>query len=94
MFGTVSSPGIYDRLAKLVLWIVCKLAEMPRRCVIQHLDDVCSASPADSDRAQVFFNTYQQVCEVLGVELAPLDDPDKAFRPSVSAMTQMILFGS
>ena len=59
---------------------------MPARAVIQHLDDICSASPAGSGRAQVFYNCYKQVCEELGVKLAPAGDPDKEFGPSTEGI--------
>jgi hypothetical protein len=81
VFGAVSAAGIYDRLAKLVLHLALVRAEMPARSVIQHLDDVCSASPAGSGRAQKFYNAYSEVCEEIGVKLASDEDPDKAFAP-------------
>jgi hypothetical protein len=81
IFGAASAAGIFDRLAKLVLFIVLKRAEMPSRCVIQHLDDVCSASPAGSGRAAKFYDTYREVCQTVGVKLASDEDPDKAFGP-------------
>jgi hypothetical protein len=86
IFGAISSPGIFDRLAKLVLYIALVQADMPARCVIQHLDDVCSASPAGSGRAARFFNNYREVCEVIGVKLATEVDPDKAFAPSTEGI--------
>ena len=81
VFGAVSAAGIYDRLAKLVLHLALVRAGMPARSVIQHLDDVCSASPAGSGRAQKFYNAYSEVCEEIGVKLASDEDPDKAFAP-------------
>ena len=45
VFGAASSAGLFDRLAKVVLHIVLVKSGMPQRCVIQHLDDVCTASP-------------------------------------------------
>ena len=86
IFGGTSSAGIFDRLAKLVLHIVIVHSGMPARCVVQVLDDVCSASPAGSGRALKFYNCYQEVCRKIGVKLAPADDPDKAFGPSTSGI--------
>ncbi len=43
VFGAASSPGIYDRAAKLVLRRVLRLSGFPERMVCQHLDDVCAA---------------------------------------------------
>ena len=86
VFGAKSAAGLFDRLAKLILHIVQWKCKMPARAVIQHLDDVCSASPAGSGRALVFHTCYEQVCEELGVKLAPPGDPDKAFGPSTEGI--------
>ena len=43
VFGAASSPGIYDRLAKVVLDLAVKLSGFPRNMVCQYLDDVCAA---------------------------------------------------
>ena len=59
---------------------------MPRRCVIQHLDDVCSGSPGGSGRAKRFYDRYGEVCRKVGVKLAPTDDPDKAFPPTTEGI--------
>ena len=81
VFGAKSAAGLFDRLAKLILHIVLWKCQMPARAVLQHLDDVCSASPAGSGRALRFHTCYQQVCTDLGVKLAPSGDPDKEFGP-------------
>ena len=86
VFGAKSSPGLYDRLAKLVLWIIVVKSSMPRRCITQHVDDVCSASPRGSNASMKFFNTYREVCAEIGVELADTADPDKAFAPCTAGM--------
>ena len=86
VFGSSSSPGLYDRLAKLVLWIIVVKSSMPRRCITQHVDDVCGASPQGNNACARFFNTYREVCADIGVELASTDDPDKAFAPSTEGM--------
>jgi hypothetical protein len=94
IFGAVSSPGIFDRLAKLVLCIVLRKCGMPRRCVIQHLDDVCSASPGGSDRARKFYTCYQEVCSRIGISLAPTDDPDKAFGPTTDGIVLGVCYNT
>ena len=81
VFGSTSSPGIYDRLAKLVLFIVMKQSEFPSWLVIQHLDDVCACSPHWSDKVEVFYMKYKQTCMLLNIKLAEESDPDKAFPP-------------
>ena len=94
VFGAKSSAGIYDRLAKLILWIVLHRSGMPRRSVIQHLDDVCSASPANSGRAQMFHTTYKEVCKELGVKLAPEGDKDKEFGPSTEGVVLGVYYNT
>ena len=87
IFGSVSSVGIYDRHAKLVLDIVLAASGFPRAQVCQHLDDV----PAVGELGELtaFDDTYYAIAEDLGVRLAPRDDPEKAFGPSQSG----IVFG-
>jgi len=81
VFGAASSPGIYDRAAKVVLDIVLALSKFPSNMVCQYLDDVCAAAPAGSGALALFRNTYKEVATRVGVQLAPEDDPDKAFPP-------------
>ena len=87
-----SSAGLFDRLAKIVLHIVLTKSDMPRRCVIQHLDDVCSASPKGSSRASNFYNTFKEICREIGVKLAPEGDPDKEFGPSTSGVVLGVVY--
>ena len=47
IFGAVSSPGIFDQVAKLVLFIVLVKSGFPRNMCIQHLDDICAAIAKD-----------------------------------------------
>jgi hypothetical protein len=81
VFGCVSSAGLYDRLAKLVLAIVLLFSKFPADMVCQYLDDVCGAAPADSEDLHRFEDAYRKVAKHLGVLLAPTTDPDKAFSP-------------
>ena len=89
VFGSKSSVGLYDRLAKLVLFIVCKEADMPTHMVCQHLDDCAAAAPKDSPLIHRFDEVFKEVAELLGVKLAPRDDPEKSFGPSTTG----IVFG-
>ena len=89
VFGAVSSAGIFDDAAKLVLDLVCRRANFPRNMVCQHLDDVCAAAPADSDALHRFDAAFKELAAELGVELAPRDDPDKSFAPCTSG----VIFG-
>ena len=81
VFGSCSSPGIYDRLAKLVLYIAISKAKIPSHLVIQHLDDVCACSPEGSEDVDRFYATYHQICDLLKIKLADKADPDKSFSP-------------
>jgi hypothetical protein len=81
IFGTSSSVGIFDRLAKIVLPIAVVKAKFPAAMVCQHLDDVCAAAAAGDDGLQRLEADYRQTAEELGVRLAPTTDPDKAFSP-------------
>jgi hypothetical protein len=84
IFGTASSPGIYDHLAKVVLDLCLRASGFPREWVIQHLDDVCAAAPRGSNALERFDKTYAEMARGLGVKLAPRDSPDKAFGPCTS----------
>ena len=79
VFGGKSSAGLYDQLAKLVLWIAISISQFPEKLCVQHLDDVCAASPHGTDTEDKFYKTYRDVCEQVGVELADPTDQDKAF---------------
>ena len=81
VFGSSSSPGIYDRLAKVVFFIALKAAKFPSHLAIQHLDDVCSCSPDGSADMDRFYRVYSELCEKLNIQLADEADPDKAFSP-------------
>ena len=84
VFGGASSAGIFDRLAKVVLHIVVTRANFPRDWLIQHLDDVCASCPANSPQLAAFDEEFSRVAAILGVRLAPRDDPEKSFGPSTS----------
>jgi len=84
VFGAASSPGIYDRTAKVVLDIVLAASKFPRDMVCQYLDDVCAAAPPGSETLNEFRKAYKEVAGNVGVHLAPEDDPDKAFPPTTA----------
>ena len=48
IFEGVSSAGIFDWLAKIVLFIVIQKSSFNADMVCQHLDDCCAAAPIDS----------------------------------------------
>ena len=81
IFGTSSSVGIYDRGAKVVLGLVLHISKFPSNMVCQYLDDVCAAAPSGCSSLSRFESVYRSVADQIGVQLAPTDDPDKAFSP-------------
>ena len=80
VFGAVSSPGIYERLAKVVLDLAVKLSGFPRNMVCQYLDDICTAMRAGSPSLRKSRESYFSVAEQFGVRLSLEDDPDKETR--------------
>lgn len=82
IFGGVSSAGIFDRLAKVVLFIVIHKSGFRADMVCQHLDDCCAAAPSGSNILEHYDDTFTSVAQHLGVKLAPRDDPEKSFAPS------------
>jgi len=86
IFGGVSSAGIFDDAAKVVLDLVCRRAVFPRSMVCQHLDDVCAAAPAGSPALHKFDEAFKEVAAAVGVELAPRDDHDKSFAPCTAGV--------
>ena len=86
IFGGVSSAGIFDRLAKVVLFIVLKQAKFRPDMVCQHLDDCCAAAPYLSQDLERYDSTFSKVASLLGVKLAPRDDPEKSFGPAQSGV--------
>ena len=69
VFGCVASVGIYDRAAKVILYLALSRAEVSPHLAIQHLDDVCYCAPEKSDEADRFFKAYVEVCEEVNVRL-------------------------
>jgi hypothetical protein len=88
IFGSASSAGIFDDVAKTVLDLVCRISGFPPSMICQHLDDICGAA-AEKQKLLKFDETFNKVAEATGVRLAPKDNPDKAFGPS----QQGVVFG-
>ena len=86
VFGSASSAGIFDRAAKIILWIVIMRSGIDKDLVIQHLDDCCAAGPKDSFVLERFDSEFFAVAQELGIQLAPRNDPLKAFGPSTSGV--------
>ena len=86
VFGAISSPGIYDDLAKVVLGIALLRARFPPELVSQHLDDVVSVGPQYNSAIWDFDRAYREVCEYVGVSLADRSDEDKSFAPCTAGL--------
>jgi hypothetical protein len=92
IFGSASSAGIFDDVAKLVLDLVCRRANFPRNMVCQHLDDVCAATAAGSPALHRLDAAFQEIAKELGVELAPREDKEKSFTPSTSGVVFRVFY--
>ena len=93
IFGGVSSVGIYDRFAKIVLFIVLVQSGMPPSLVIQQIDDVVACGPPDGKLVDKFDKAYSDVATSIGVELAPRDDPDKSFATTTRGQVLGVWYG-
>lgn len=79
VFGCTSSPGLYDRIAKLVITLAILVAKVGKEFALQCLDDVVFIGSLPDCTA--FYKAYREVCSRIGVSLASEEDPDKAFAP-------------
>lgn len=94
IFGTKSSPGIYDDLAKVILECSRLLAGMPRYLVCQHLDDVLGIGPPGVDSCVWnFFNTYMKEASKVGVRMeSPGVNRDKCQEPDTTVLALGVCF--
>ena len=85
IFGGVSSPGIYDELAKVFLWCVMLLSRMPRYAVEQHLDDVIAVGlPGEDSPVFTFFRMYQEEARKCGIRLDASGNVEKCQSPATT----------
>ena len=78
-FGAVSSPGIYDRAAKVILKLSVLHSNISEKHCKNQLDDaLCVSFYEDCMR---WFKSYRQVCSMVGVSLAE-PGGEKAFEPT------------
>ena len=77
-FGSSSSPGIYDRVAELIMSLSCFICGLPRKAFLRQLDDHISAG-TERDLT-LWCDQYQSLCKKIGVVLAE-SDGEKAFTP-------------
>ena len=92
VFGCSSSVGIYDRFAKVILFIALVRSGMSPSLVVQQIDDVVACGPPDGKLVERFDKEYTDVAEKLGIILAPRDDPDKSFAATTSGQVLGICY--
>ena len=81
-FGGSNSPSYFNLPAKTLIEFTEIKSGMDSRLNVQQLDDNCSAGPAGSPLMKRYQDCYREIAETIGVQLAPEDDPSKAFPPS------------
>ena len=86
IFGGVSSAGILEYLAKIVLFVVVQKSGFGHDMVCQHLNDCCPATPFNSNTLELCDAVFSEVAIELGVKQAPRDDPKKSFSPAQSGI--------
>ena len=84
VFGCVSSVGLYDRFARLLVIIAMLLEGYLWFLLVQHLDDFIIFGPAGDDRVARMYERYCSICAEVGVSLQEPADAalDKAFAPT------------
>jgi len=92
IFGAVSSAGLFDSLAKVVLDLVVRHAHFPPDMAIQYLDDVCAAAPQGCQSIFRLEKAYRDIASDVGVNLAPTTDPDKAFSPTTTGTVLGVIY--
>ena len=94
IFGNVSSVGIFNRMARLMILLAVLLTDFPSFLAIQHLDDLCAIGSQDGVMIWRFYRQYQDVCRRVGVQLQEADDAgaDKAFSPTTKGSMLGIWF--
>lgn len=80
-FGGGNSPSIYRMVASYVKEVAELAVGFDPSNNVMVLDDLCSVGSNEDEVLDKFFWTYRSMAKRMGVELAPLDDPGKAFSP-------------
>ena len=91
-FGCSSSPGIFDSLSYLILEIAIRNSQMDRMAIEKQLDDVIAFGGVGTGACERFYNEYRRVCTAVGVQLAPEDDPEKAFNKATEGVILGVFF--
>ena len=80
-FGGSNSPSIYRLMASFLKEAVEIETGMDPQLNTMVLDDLCSVGREGDEVLYSYFYKYRDWAERLGIELAGLDDPGKAFAP-------------
>ena len=78
VFGSRSSPAIYDRLHEIFLLVAQLRAGVESRGLMRTLDDFVPVTP-DKESNERIVNAYVALANEISLPLAPLDNPEKAF---------------
>jgi len=60
-FGSISFPGIFDRVAKILIYIVTKVSSFSAYMIIQNLDDCVAWAPEGSDLLEKFDKAFADI---------------------------------
>jgi hypothetical protein len=95
VFGSKPAVATFDRLGGTVETFACVQTQFPRGNVHRTLDDLPFVTPANSTMGPKFLEAYREICDRLGVKLAPLcPNKDKAFEDSTKGTVLGIIFDS
>ena len=78
VFGSKTSPAIYDRLHEVFLLVAWIRSGVDKRYLHRTLDDFVAVTP-DKHTNERIVKAYMDLAEEIELPLASLDDPNKAF---------------
>ena len=78
VFGSKTSPAIYDRLHEVFLLVAWLRSGVNKRYLHRTLDDFVAVTPNKITNERIV-KAYMDLAREIDLPLAPLDDPDKAF---------------
>ena len=77
VFGTSSSPSIFDRMSDIIRVLTCVKALFRYEWTLKQLDDIIPFG--GQDQVKTFESEYRNICSELGVKLAVDDGSAKTF---------------
>ncbi len=81
IFGAGSAPCNFDQFNHSLVDMAVLGSETSPELVLKHLDDVLTASPADSGKCQAFTEKFEEICRKVKVKLQPVcKKNEKAFK--------------